>query len=254
MQTSTGETRSSAAPVFLCSAAVLLLLLFAGSGSRLIAQALPPAASSSADTAIALLPGEGSGGSGGGYTGRNPDRLSEGGDPRRSFGVSGAFLLPQNDLRQTTGPSPQITVGVHAEALLRGVHQIRPDAEWMYFRQGHQTSSSADRSQVLDTKVRALLFGGEYLYRIGGADKRLSAGGGLYLIRWSVNSVNTITFGSEGTAQASGDSSWWRFGDGFAAAYRLTHKLELQGRWIHSNYGYEHIPINVATLGAGWRL
>lgn len=175
-------------------------------------------------------------------------------DPRLSYSVRASLLLPQNDLKLTTGSFPQIAVGAHSEFLLRGVHQIRPTAEWWYFRQGHQSSVDGNRSQIIDTKLQTLVFGGEYLYRIGGPSMRFSAGGGLYLMRWSVDSVDTITFTPGGATQASGNSSWIRFGDGFAATYRLSHRLELEGRWIHSHYGYENIPVNVATLGAGWRL
>lgn len=175
-------------------------------------------------------------------------------DPRHSTSVRVGFLLPQNDLGLTTGSFPQVSVGAHSELLVHGIHQIRPTAEWWYFRQGHQSSVDGNRAQVIDTSVRALVFGGEYLYRFGGPSKRLSAGGGVYLMRWSVDSVNTITFTPGGTAHASGASSWLRFGDGFAATYRLSHRLELEGRWIHSHYGYENIPENVAILGGGWRL
>ncbi len=185
---------------------------------------------------------------------RSTGSLEGGMDPRRSFGVRGGFLLPQNDLKITTGSFPQINVGVRTEFLVRGVHQIRPSAEWWFFREGHQTSVDGDRSQEIDTKLRALLFGGEYLYRIGGPSMRFSAGGAFYLVRWSVDSVDAITLGQDGTAKFSGTSSWLSFGDGFAATYRLSHRLELEGRWVHSHYGYEHIPENVVLLGAGWRL
>ena len=173
-------------------------------------------------------------------------------DRRFSVSVRAGFALPQNDLKLTTGTFPQIDLGVRPERLIHGVHQVRPVADWWYFRRGQQASTTLLGSQVLDTRVRSLNFGGEYLYRIGGEEKRLSVGGGLYLMRWSVASVNTLTLAA-GTAQASGTSHWMRLGEGAIAGYRLSHRLELEGRWVHSHYGYEHIPINVAILGAGYR-
>ncbi len=181
------------------------------------------------------------------------DKLpSAGVDPRFSFGVRAGFTLPQNDLKLTTGTFPQLDLGFRPERLIHGVHQVRPVADWWYFRPGQQDSATSLGSQVLKTRVRSLNFGGEYLYRIAGENKRLSVGGGLYLMRWSVASVNTLTL-SAGTAQASGTSHWMRLGEGAVAVYRLSHRLELESRWVHSHYGYEHIPVNVATLGAGYR-
>lgn len=177
---------------------------------------------------------------------------SDGADPRFSFGVRAGFTLPQNDLKLTTGSFPQIDLGLRPERLIHGVHQVRPVADWWYFRPGQQASTTSLGAQVLKTRVRSLNFGGEYLYRIAGENKRLSVGGGLYLMRWSVASVNTLTLAT-GTAQASGTSHWMRLGEGAVAAYRLSHRIELEGRWVHSHYGYEHIPVNVAILGAGYR-
>lgn len=181
------------------------------------------------------------------------ENLGEGIDPRHSYGIRAGFLLPQNDLKLTTGSLPQITIGAHSEFLIHGIHQVRPAAEWWYFRQGHQSSVDGARSQQIDTSLRGLVFGGEYLYRIGGPDKRFSAGGGLYLIRWSVDSTDAITLPG-GTAKFSGASSWFRLGDGLSTTYRFSHRLELEGRWVHSHYGFERIPVNVAIIGAGWRL
>ena len=190
---------------------------------------------------------------GGGLYAQKLDRIDgTGQDPRFSFGVRGGFTLPQNDLRLTTGSFPQIDLGVRPERLIHGVHQVRSVVDWWYFRPGQQASTTTLGSQLLKTRVRSLNFGGEYLYRTGGENKRLSVGGGLYLMRWSVASVNTLTLAA-GTAEASGTSHWIRLGEGAVAAYRLSHRVELEGRWVHSHYGYEHIPVNVAILGGGYR-
>lgn len=179
--------------------------------------------------------------------------IRESSETRRfNYSARAGFSLPQNDLRNTTGDSPNFLVGAHAERLFHGVNQFRTVGEYWFFRQGHQQFGNGAQAQQLDTKVRTLALGGQYLYRIGGADKRFSIGGGLYLMRWSVASVNTLTF-SVGTAQASGTSHWYHVGESLDATYRLSHRLELDGRWAHSHYGYENIPVNVAQLGAAFR-
>ncbi len=193
-------------------------------------------------------------GGGGAGDSRSVGALSDGEvDPRFSYSVRGGFSLPQNDLRQTTGGFPNFTIGTHAERLIDGVHQLRTNAEYWRFSQGHQYSVEPTRTQQIDTKLSAFVLGGEYLFRIAGPEKRLSAGVGLFVARWSIDSVDTITYIPDGTAQNSGTSSWWRLGESYGATYRLTHKLELEGRWIHSHYGYEDIPVNNIIYGAGWR-
>ena len=145
-----------------------------------------------------------------------------------------------------------MAAGGDAERLFHGVHQLRSVAEYWFFREGHQYSQTPDRSQELDTRVRTLVLGGQYLYRVGGANKRLSVGGGLYAMRWSVASRDTLTL-SAGTAESSGTSHWYHMGESGDVVYRLSHRLELNGRWTHSHYGYENIPINTALLGAAFR-
>lgn len=174
-------------------------------------------------------------------------------ESRISFAIRGGFSLPENDLRLTTGNFPSFSVGGYGQFLLRGSHQLRPVGEWLYFSTGRQDIQTSSQSQTIRTNVRAVLMGGEYLYRFKGLAQRLSVGGGFYLVRWSVHSVDELQLAAGGNAEASGNSHWNRPGEGPVVSYRISQHLELQGRWIHSNYGYEHIPINVVTLGAGWR-
>ena len=174
-------------------------------------------------------------------------------ESRISFGIRGGLSLPENDLQLTTGNIPGFVVGGYGEYLLGVRHQLRPIGEWWYFNDGHQNSLSSTRTQSLDTRVRAVVVGGEYLCRLGGPIRRVSFGGGLYLARWSVDSVNIVTFSPGGTAQASGTSHWNRLAEGITANYRLSRRFEFESRWTHSDYGYEHLPVNVVTIGTGWR-
>ena len=174
-------------------------------------------------------------------------------EPRFSLGIRGGFNLPQNDLRLTTGTFPNFSAGGYGEFLLGKSQRLRPVGEWWSFSPGVQNSQLPARTQTIDTRVRAVVAGGEYLYRLGGPFKRLSLGGGAYLARWSVASVNSVTLIPLGTMKASGTSEWIRVGEGGQASFRLSRRLDLEGRWVHSSYGYEHLPVNVVLVGAGWR-
>ena len=174
-------------------------------------------------------------------------------EPRFSVGIRGGFNLPQNDLSVTTGSSSNFSIGLYGQYLLRGRHQFRPVGEWWYFSRGRQEYRESSRTQTINTRVRAVVVGGEYLYRFGGSINRFSLGGGVYANWWSIDSVDVVTFIPEGTVQASGNSHWIRVGEGLSATFRLSPRLELESRWVHSSYGYEHLPINVFILGAGWR-
>jgi hypothetical protein len=173
-------------------------------------------------------------------------------EARLSLGVRGSFTVPENDLKLTTGGFPNFTVGAYGQYRLGRSQQLRATGEWWSFSGGVQTSQQPSRDQTIHTKLQAEVAGGEYLYGLGGVLRRFSLGGGAYSVRWSVRSVDNVTLPALGTAQASGNSQWIRLGEGLNATYRLSRRLELEGRWIHSSYGYEHLPISVVTLGAGW--
>jgi hypothetical protein len=174
-------------------------------------------------------------------------------EPRFSFAIRGGFSLPENDLKLTTGTFPNFSVGVYGQFRLGGAQHLRPVGEWWSFSPGVQSSQQPSRTQTINTRVRAVVMGGEYLYQLGGPIKRLSLGGGVYLARWSVDSVNSVTLIPMGTMRASGTSQWIRLGEGGQATFRLSRRLDLEGRWVHSSYGYQHLPVNVVLLGAGWR-
>lgn len=183
-----------------------------------------------------------------------PGPLASGakGEQRFSLGIRGGFSLPENDLRLTTGGFPSYSAGLYGQFLFHGHHQLRAVGEVWNFSEGFQSSQSPSWPQAIDTQVRAIAVGGEYLYQLGGPFKLLSFGGGGYCARWSVDSVNRVTL-SGGTAQASGNSHWFRPGEGAAATYRVSKHLALESRWIWSTYGYEHVPVSAGIFGAGWR-
>lgn len=170
-----------------------------------------------------------------------------------SFGIRGSFVLRENDLKLTTDSFPNFAAGLFLQYQPSKSHRLRLTGEWWDFSSGVQHSQQTSRTQTINTKVRAIVAGGEYLYRLPGPLKRLSVGGGAYFARWSVHSVDSVTLIPGGTTQATGTSQWNRLGEGPTATFRLSRWFEIEGRWIHSDYGYEHLPMNVFTLGSGWR-
>lgn len=173
-------------------------------------------------------------------------------DSRVAFGIRGGFTLPQNDLKLTTGTFPNVAVGAYSRFRLGSFQQLRAVGEWWSFSGGVQYSQQPARNQTLRTNVQAIVMGGEYLCRMGGGPlRRFALGGGPYLTRWLVDSTNSVTLPS-GTARATGSSQWIRMGGGLNATYRISRRLDLESRWIHTSYGYEHLPVNVVILDAGW--
>ncbi|MBP1629037.1 MAG: hypothetical protein H6Q00_3512 [Holophagaceae bacterium] len=173
--------------------------------------------------------------------------------PGCSFGIQAGVAIPAGrDLGVTVGSRLNGAVGVHATWSIGDHHGIRPRLDLWDFSQGHQEVLTPFAQQI-ETKVQGIALGGEYLYRPGGLRGRLAAGGGLYLIRWSVDSTNRLDGSTGGTAQASGTSHWTRDGVGLVVSFRLTPRLDGEARWIFSSYGYEDLPANLCTAGLLWR-
>jgi hypothetical protein len=174
-------------------------------------------------------------------------------EKRFSLGVRAGFSLPQNDLKLTTGSFPDFTLGAYGQFRLGSFQHIRASEDWWSFNRGVQTSHQPQRDQTIRTRIHAAVAGVEYLQGLPAPLRRFDAGGGVYLTRWSVDSVDSVTLGQLGTAQAAGTSHWTRWGGGASGAYRVNRHLAIESRWIRTSYGYEHLPVSVVLLGAGWR-
>lgn len=172
---------------------------------------------------------------------------------RFTFGVRAAFSLPQNDLKLTTGKPANLAAGTYAEFRLGERHSVKPVGEYWYFTPGRQYREAPRRAQKIDTRVRAAVLGGEYSYRLAPLDRRFAFVGGLHLVRWSVDSIDEVTFTPGETQIASGTSHWIRLGESLGLNYQISRRLSVETRLVHSTYGYEHIPVNVAFIGFGWR-
>lgn len=171
----------------------------------------------------------------------------------RSFGLQAALVIPVgDDLRITTGSGPGFALGVHARWDFNEFHGLRPRLDLYTFSRGQQ-EVVVPQVQRIETKVQGIALGVEYLYRPKGNQGSWAVGGGLYAIRWSVESSNRLDVPVGGTAGAAGTSRWTRAGLGLVSAYRFTPRLEAEVRWISSRYGYENLPANMATAGLLWR-
>jgi len=166
------------------------------------------------------------------------------------FGVQAGLAVPSGrDLSVTTGSGTGLDLGLHATWELADRHVIRPRVDLWVFTQGHQVVQ-APKAQRIDTKVQGLALGGDYLFR---PTNKWAVGAGLYLIRWSVESSNQLSFPGAVKAQATGTSHWNRLGLGLMGTYRLAPRLEAEARCISSQYGYENLPARLCTAGLLWR-
>lgn len=169
-----------------------------------------------------------------------------------TFGVQAGVTMPTgDDLRITTRSGLNPSFGLHVTWSIDDDQSLRPRLDYWTFGAGHQEISTP-QPQRIDTQVRGIALGGDFVHHFGNRRNRWSAGVGAYAIRWSVKSTNQLTFPGGGTVQASGTSSWVRPGVSFLGCGRLTSHLQVEVRWIASSYGYEKLPANLGTLGLLW--
>ncbi len=102
-------------------------------------------------------------------------------EPRFSVGVRGGLSLGEHDLKLTTNRFPNYYAGAHGQFRMGESHFLRPVGEWWNFRTGVQRFQNPTQIQTINTQVRAMVAGGEYLYLLGGPFKRTSLGFGGYV-------------------------------------------------------------------------
>ena len=169
------------------------------------------------------------------------------------FGAQAALGLGQSgDLHVTSGKALPLAFGIHQDCPLGEYFLVKPRAEAWFFPMGHQLIVASPLSQQIDTKVRAQMAGADILYRFGGTGP-LAVGGGVYLIRWAVDSTDRVTDGAGNSFVQSGKSSWYREGLGLIATCRLSRHMDLEARWVTSHDGYENLRTNLALGGLSWR-
>ncbi len=167
------------------------------------------------------------------------------------FGAQAALVVSASpDLRLTAG-SPGLSLGLHGTWAFAPGHELRPRVDVVAFPGRNQTTSGPVTPQSLDTRVRSLALGADYLRRL---DDRWAVGVGIQELRWSVASTNRVT-PTPGAApvSVSGTAHWWRLGLGPVLTCRLSRHLEAEVRATFSRYGQENQPANAASCGLLWR-
>ena len=159
----------------------------------------------------------------------------------------GLGLAASNDLKVTTGIGPTLGFGVFGDWQFRERQALRGRVEFSFFGEGTQVNEAPGLHQELTTTVKNASLGAEYVFRPAWQGGRWSVGGGLYLIRWTVDGSNHLVT-PVGTFTPSGSTTWTRQGLGVLAGYRWTERADLEVRVVASHYGQENQPTCVASL------
>ena len=155
-----------------------------------------------------------------------------------------------SDLTTTTKKGLNPTLGVHSDWSWTAGQTLRARLELAWVQQGRQTSSNAILAQEMLTKVSSIALGADYLFQVPRAN-RWALGGGLSLIRWSVDSTNRLQQ-NNGLFVPSGNSSWTRMGQNLVVSYRQSRHVEAELRFIASHYGYENQPTRTVSCNVLW--
>ncbi len=167
-----------------------------------------------------------------------------------AFGAQAALVFPVSSQLRLTAGSPGLSLGLHGTWTFAGGHELRPRVDLATFPGRNQTTSAPVTPQSLDTRVRTLALGADYLYRL---DDRWAVGVGVQELRWSVASTNRVSPVPGSSVSASGTTHWWRLGLGPVLTCRLSRHLEAEVRTTFSRYGQENQPANAASCGLLWR-
>lgn len=169
-------------------------------------------------------------------------------DTPLQYGLQVGLALPaSSDLKATVGSGPNVSLGAHLAWARTEDQTLRARLDMQGFAQGNQAGDSAGLHQEMTTKVRNASLGLEYLVR----QNRWSLGAGLYLIRWTVDSSNTLT-APDGQFAPSGSSTWIREGLGLISTYRLTKQADIELHLIASHFGQENLPTRMASFNLLW--
>jgi hypothetical protein len=163
----------------------------------------------------------------------------------------GSMIPVSHDLKLTTGSGLNLGLGAHADWLFRQDQILRARIDFECFGEGRQLSDMPGLHQEMRTTVKNESLGMEYIYHPPWQGGRWSAGAGICLIRWTVDSSNRLET-SDGLFTPSGTSTWTREGLSLHAGYRLNPQAEIELRMVNSHYGYENQPTSVIALNLLW--
>ena len=166
------------------------------------------------------------------------------------LGAQVALVFPASPDLRTTAGAPGLSLGLHGTWAFAGGHELRPRVDVTTYSSQNRIANGSATPQSLDTRVRSLALGADYLYRL---DDRWAVGVGVQELRWSVASTNRVTPTPGNTVSVSGTAHWWRLGLGPVLTCRLSRHVEAEVRYLVSHYGQENQPANAASCGLLWR-
>lgn len=175
------------------------------------------------------------------------------------WGVQGSLGFSTGDLKDTAGSRPCLGIGVHADYHLSADQTIRARLDALLFRSAHKESAGISAGnpwvRTLDTKAQGWALGAEYLVRPFQREPRLRLGGGVNLVRWSLDSTSdlAITAGENtGTVVLGSRPTWTKVGVSALVTYQISSHLSAEVRLLSSSYGWEGERVQVGQLGLAW--
>lgn len=178
------------------------------------------------------------------------------GAPDWRFSLQGSLGATSGDLKDTTNGKPCLGLGAFAERPTRGADVFRARLDGLFMSSAHRTGSGSSEgvpwTRRLDTRVQGWSLGAEYLVGHPFGLPRLAAGGGLAVVRWTVDSTSTLVFPGTGSVVEASKPAWTKVGVTLVADYRMAERLRAQARMLTCPYGWEGERVNVWQMGLAW--
>ncbi len=175
------------------------------------------------------------------------------------WGVQGALGLSTGDLKDTADQGLSLNLGGHMDYAVMPGHTLSTRLDGLFFQAARKRSSGSTGGNPwthdLQTKVQGWTLGAEYILQLFKADSRVSVGGGVHLVRWTVDSTDTLditTPGGGGRVVDSSNPSWTKVGISLVAGYQISPKVRAEVRVLSSSYGWEGERVQVGQFGLSW--
>ena len=97
-----------------------------------------------------------------------------------AFGAQAALVFPASSQLRLTAGSPGLSLGLHGTWAFAGGHELRPRVDLATYGNQNRIANGSATPQSLDTRVRTLALGADYLYRL---DDRWAVGVGVQELR-----------------------------------------------------------------------
>jgi len=151
------------------------------------------------------------------------------------FGLQGQVSLPQGDLKDGVDNKLGLGFGVHATFGF-GPHGIRPRYDFTFYPEAKLSG--------VETQVKNMALGADYLYFVEGGDQGVYLTAGLSAIRWELD-VNIAGFDSD-------SYNTTKLGVAVGVGYQWTRAFGAEVRYVKSSLNHEASANNL-VLGATFR-